>query len=89
MKPILLVLAPILLICAGCAATGSGSSSIDGDLSTIRSGYNQCVSNLGADSPQCQQLANGVHQIADSIGNAQTTAGRVNMQNQLKQSMGY
>jgi hypothetical protein len=72
---------------AGCSAPGS--SSLDSDLNTIRAGYGECVNAIGADSPQCQALANGVHQIADQVGSAQTTAGRVKAEDEARHSMGY
>ena len=72
---------------AGCSAPGA--SSLDSDLNTIRAGYAECVNAVGADSPQCQALANGVHQIADQVGSAQTTAGRVKAEDAARRSMGY
>jgi hypothetical protein len=76
---------------AGCASTAesSGTAQLDSDLSTIRSGYAECVKELGADSPQCKTLADGLHQLADQIGSAQNTAARMKAEGDARRSMGY
>jgi hypothetical protein len=86
----LVITSLLMLATAGCSATGSsGSSQIDSDLATIRSGYAECVQDLGADSPQCQTLANGIHSVAEQIGSAQNTAGRMKAEQDARRSMGY
>ncbi len=77
----------LFLALAGCASTHS--SQLDADLNTIRSGYSECVTGLGADSPQCKALADGVHQVAAQIDNAQNTAGRMKAEDAARHSMGY
>ena len=76
---------------AGCSsANGSaGSSQLDTDLNTIRSGYAECVNDLGPDAPQCKTLADGLHQLADQIGSAQSTAGRIKAEDDARHSLGY
>ena len=76
---------------AGCssAAGSTGASQLDADLNTIRSGYAECVNDLGPDSPQCKTLADGLHQLADQIGSAQSTAGRMKAESDARRSMGY
>lgn len=74
---------------AGCAADNPNSSQFDSDLATIRSGYRECVNDLGADAPQCKSLADGLHSVAEQIGAAQSTAGRVKAEEEGRRSMGY
>ena len=87
----LVALAPVaaFLLLAGCSTPGSQSSQLDSDLGTIRSGYKECVDAVGADNPQCKGLADGVHSVAQQIGEAQNTAGRMKMEEQGRRSMGY
>ncbi len=73
----------------GCSADSSNSSQFDSDLATIRSGYQECVNDLGADAPQCKSLADGLHSVAEQIGSAQTTAGRIKAEDDARHSMGY
>jgi hypothetical protein len=81
----------LLATIAGCSsATGSaGASQLDSDLNTIRSGYVECVNDLGPDAPQCKSLADGLHQLADQIGSAQSTAGRIKAEDAARHSMDY
>ena len=76
---------------AGCSSTtgSAGASQLDADLNTIRSGYAECVNDLGPDAPQCKTLADGLHQLADQIGSAQSTAGRIKAEDATRHSMGY
>ena len=76
---------------AGCSSTtgSAGASQLDADLNTIRSGYAECVNDLGPDAPQCKTLADGLHQLADQIGSAQSTAGRLKAESDARRSMGY
>ncbi len=73
----------------GCAADNSSLSQFDSDLATIRSGYHECVNDLGSDAPQCKSLADGLHSVAEQIGAAQTTAGRIKAENDARSSLGY
>ena len=88
-KYLALATAGLCFALAGCASTDSHTSQIDSDLNTIRSGYGECVNNLGADSPQCKALSDGLHQLADQIGSAQNTAGRMKAEEAGRRSMGY
>jgi hypothetical protein len=72
-----------------CASTATQNSQIDSDLTTIRSGYVECVNEIGADSPQCKALSDGLHQLAEQIGSAQNTAGRIKAEQAGRRSMGY
>ncbi len=74
---------------SGCATTETHTSQIDSDLTTIRSGYGECVNELGADSQQCKALSDGLHQLAEQIGSAQNTAGRMKAEEAGRRSMGY
>lgn len=71
---------------AGCASTQTAQ--FDDDLNTIRSGYRECVGDLGADSPACKSLADGVHQVADQVGSAQSTAGAIKAEDAARHSLG-
>ncbi len=88
----LLALASCCLLAAalgGCAADNASSSQFESDLATIRSGYHECVNDLGADAPQCKSLADGLHSVAEQIGSAQSTAGRIKAEDEARRSMGY
>lgn len=74
---------------AGCGPSSAETSQFDADLATIRSGYRECVNDLGADAAQCKTLADGVHSVADQIGSAQNTAGRIKAEDEARRSMGY
>jgi hypothetical protein len=88
-KMLALAALSVLFAVGGCASTGTQTSQIDADLSTIRSGYAECVNDLGADSPQCKALSDGLHQLADQIGTAQNTTGRIKAEDAGRRSMGY
>jgi hypothetical protein len=91
MKNLLYLASTILILSAfsACAPSGSQSSQVDADLATIRSGYVECVNDLGADAAQCKTLADGLHSVAEQIGSAQNTAGRIKAENEARRSMGY
>jgi hypothetical protein len=86
---LLLPILPLFGLVAGCSSGATSSSGLDTDLATIRSGYNECVADLGADSPQCKALADGVHQIAGQVGSGQSTAGAMKAEDAARHSMGY
>jgi hypothetical protein len=58
-------------------------------LTTIRSGYVECVNDLGVDAQQCKALSDGLHQLAEQIGSAQNTASRMKAEEAGRRSMGY
>lgn len=74
---------------SACAPSTTETSQVDADLTTIRSGYQECVNDLGADAAQCKALADGLHSMAEQIGSAQNTAGRIKAENEARRSMGY
>ncbi|HVN63333.1 MAG TPA: hypothetical protein VMT58_01755 [Candidatus Binataceae bacterium] len=75
-----------LVAFAGCASTQT--SRFDDDLSTIRSGYHECVNDLGAESPACKSLADGVHQVAEQVGGGMNTAAAIKAESAARQSLG-
>ncbi len=91
MKKLLALTSASLIFAAlsGCAPSTPQSSQFDADLGTIRSGYNECVNDLGADAAQCKALADGVHTVAEQIGSVQNTAGRIKAEDDARRSMGY
>lgn len=91
MKKLLVLASGSLLLAAlgGCAPSNPQSSQFDADLGTIRSGYNECINDLGADAAQCKALSDGVHSVAEQIGSAQNTAGRIKAEDDARRSMGY
>ena len=89
MKLLALVPVGLSLALIGCSATAPQTSQIDSDLATIRSGYTECVSDLGAEAQQCKALSDGLHQLADQIGAAQNTASRMKAEESGRRSMGY
>ena len=62
---------------------------MDSDLNTIRSGYNECVNDLGADASQCKQLSDGIHNLAEQIGTATNTAQMMKAEDAGRRSMGH
>ncbi|MGH7814234.1 MAG: hypothetical protein ACREQI_09555 [Candidatus Binataceae bacterium] len=84
----LLILAGVaVLSMAGCASTQTAQ--FDHDLSTIRSGYRECVSDLGPEAQPCKSLADGVHQVAEQVGGAASTTAAVKAEDATRHSMGY
>jgi len=76
-----------LLSLTGCAP--AQSPQFDEDMSTIRSGYRECVNDLGPESPACKSLSDGVHQVAEQVGSAQSTAGAIKAESAARHSLGY